>query len=56
MGSPYADLEVETGVQAVVKIILEADPEVNGKFLNVRISGWEEANGPNQYDGGEIPW
>ena len=56
MGSSYADLEVETGVQAVLKIILEANPEMNGKFLNIYVPGWEKASGPNQYDGQELPW
>ena len=56
MGSSYADLEVEAGVQAALQLILGANPEMNGKFLNICIPGWEEATGPNQYDGGELPW
>lgn len=27
-----------------------------GKFFNVRVPGWERAEGLNQYDGAEAPW
>lgn len=56
LGSSYADLEVERGVQATLQIILEANPDMNGKFLNIHIPGWEEAAVRSQYAGGEIPW
>ena len=56
LGSSYADLEVETGVRAVLQLILGVTPEMNGKFLNIHVPGWEKAAGPNQYDGGEVPW
>ncbi|KAB8233199.1 uncharacterized protein BDW43DRAFT_276679 [Aspergillus alliaceus] len=57
MGGDRADLPVETGAEAVLKIILEANhAETNGKFLNIHVPGWEHANGFNQYDGEEIPW
>ena len=56
MGSKDADLEVETGVSAVVDMIIKSGPEQNGKFLNIHIPGWENAPGINQYDGKELPW
>jgi len=56
LGSQNADLEVETGVRAVIDLILKSGPDQNGKFLNIYIPGWESAPGPNQYDGKELPW
>ncbi|KAK5097919.1 hypothetical protein LTS08_006674 [Lithohypha guttulata] len=56
MGSAQADLDVEVGVAAVVDIILKSTVEQNGKFLNIKVDGWENAQGPNQYDGAEVPW
>lgn len=56
MGSQNADLEVETGVAAVIDLMLKSGPEKNGSFLNIHIPGWENAPGPNQYDGKELPW
>ncbi|KPI37268.1 C-factor [Cyphellophora attinorum] len=54
---PQADLEVSVGVKAVLDIVFGAGPEQNGKFLNIRVAGWEEnTKGPNKYDGKEIPW
>lgn len=51
-----ADLDVATGVGSVKDVILSAGPAENGKFLNIHVPGWENAGGPNQYDGGELPW
>ena len=56
MGSSYADLDVEVGIKEVRRIINEADPGKNGKFMNIHVPGWEKADGPNQYDGAELPW
>lgn len=56
MGSSYADLPVETGVTAVVEALTKAGKEMNGKFLNIKVAGWEENEGLNQYDGKIIPW
>ncbi|KAM4057723.1 short chain dehydrogenase [Hirsutella rhossiliensis] len=56
MGSERADLDVEQGVNAVKDLVLAADAKMNGKFYNIRVPGWEHAEGSNQYDGGEIPW
>ena len=56
LGSSYADLEVESGIRAVLQLMSGVTPEMNGKFLNIHVPGWEKAAGLNQYDGGEIPW
>lgn len=56
MGSEYADLPVEVGVKEFVRIMLQSGPESNGKFFNIHVPGWENAEGPNQYPGGEVPW
>jgi hypothetical protein len=56
MGSQNADLPVEVGVEEVVRLMLKSGPESNGKFLNIHVPGWENAPGPNQYDGKEPPW
>lgn len=56
MGSQAADLEVEVGVKAVLDILPRDNAALNGKHLNIHVPGWEKAEGPNQYDGGVIPW
>ena len=56
MGSESADLDVDVGVKAVLDVILKNGRESNGKFLNIHVPGWENAEGPNQYDGKEVPW
>jgi len=56
LGSRNADLEVNVGAKAVIDVLLNSDSESNGKFLNIRIPGWENAHGPNQYDGAGVPW
>ncbi|KAJ5667691.1 Short-chain dehydrogenase/reductase SDR [Penicillium maclennaniae] len=56
LGSSYADLPVETGAEKVLDIIQKVTPEQNGKFVNIHVPGWEEAEGKNQYPGGEVPW
>lgn len=45
-----------TGAEATIKIIDSATREMNGKFLNIKVPGWEENPGVNQYDGKEVPW
>ena len=45
---------MEVGVAEVRRIILEATKEQNGKFLNIKVPGWE--NTPGQYDGEEVSW
>ncbi|OOQ84724.1 short chain oxidoreductase [Penicillium brasilianum] len=56
LGSSRADLPVETGAEKVVDIVQQTGPHQNGKFLNIHVPGWENAPGPNQYDGKEIAW
>lgn len=56
MGGEAADLPVETGVEAVIKIVKNASQEQNGRFLNIHVPGWENNPGRNQYDGKEVPW
>ncbi|PHH90095.1 hypothetical protein CDD83_4552 [Cordyceps sp. RAO-2017] len=56
MGSEAADLDVEVGVKGVRDLILGANSKMNGKFHNISVPGWEHADGPNQYNGKELPW
>ncbi|KAM3498723.1 hypothetical protein MY10362_007973 [Beauveria mimosiformis] len=56
MGSQAADLDVTTGVNALKDLTLSVTKESNGKFYNIHVPGWEKTDGPNQYDGAEIPW
>lgn len=50
-------MEVDVGVKAVLDIMLKSGPEQNGKFLNIRVEGFEDPKrGPNWYDGKEITW
>lgn len=41
MGGPEDDLDVETGAEAVLKIVDRLSPAENGKFLNIHVKGWE---------------
>lgn len=54
MGGEGADLPVSVGTAEVKRMILEATPAWNGKFLNIRVPGMEDSWG--KYDGGEISW
>ncbi|TGO61704.1 hypothetical protein BCON_0025g00310 [Botryotinia convoluta] len=56
LGGASADLDVETGAKAVVELIESNGKESNGKFLNIRVAGWENNEGINQYDGNVLPW
>jgi len=56
MGGESGDLDVETGAKAVLEVVDSNGKESNGKFLNIRVSGWEQAEGGIQYDGKIIPW
>ncbi|EKG13716.1 hypothetical protein MPH_09182, partial [Macrophomina phaseolina MS6] len=56
LGSSQADLSVEEGVQALLDLVFRASPEMSGKFFNVRVPGWENAEGFSRYNGSEIPW
>ena len=54
MGGEYADLDVSVGVKETLRIISEATKAQNGKFVNIRVPGWEGP--PQSYDGKEVPW
>jgi len=56
MGGEYAQLDVSVGAKAVLDILARDVNELNGKFLNIHVPGWEHAEGLHQYDGGEVPW
>ncbi|USW51637.1 Putative short-chain dehydrogenase/reductase SDR, NAD(P)-binding domain superfamily [Septoria linicola] len=56
MGTQDADLDVDVGVAGVLDWVFKAEPSLNGKFVNIKVPGWENAPGMNQYDGKEIPW
>jgi hypothetical protein len=51
-----ADLDVETGAKAVLEAVATHGSEFNGTFVNIRVSGREENEGLNQYDGKIAPW
>jgi hypothetical protein len=55
-GGDRADIDVDTSVKAIMKIVDGATKEDNGKFLNIHVEGWENNPGLNQYPGGESPW
>ncbi|KAJ5715536.1 uncharacterized protein N7483_012717 [Penicillium malachiteum] len=56
LGGDRADLPVEVGAEKTVEIIQNLRPSENGKFLNIHVPGWENAQGNNQYSGGETGW
>ncbi|KAJ6023742.1 hypothetical protein N7540_004539 [Penicillium herquei] len=56
LGGDGADLPVEIGAEKTVDIIQNLSPSQNGKFLNIHVPGWENAQGNNQYPGGETGW
>lgn len=56
MGTEAADLDVSVGVRSVKEWILTANKDMNGKFVNIRVPGWEDTGTVSQYDGEEIPW
>ncbi|PYI08315.1 short-chain dehydrogenase-like protein [Aspergillus sclerotiicarbonarius CBS 121057] len=56
LGGDRADLTTEESVQGLLEIVIPATQVDNGKFIRVRVPGWEEVEGINQYDGAEAPW
>jgi hypothetical protein len=52
----YADLGLGESIPGVIKVILNAGPSQNGKFLNVHVPGWEDKPDAHRYDGKEVPW
>jgi len=55
-GGDMADLTPEEGAKASLDIIFKKGQEVNGKMPKVFVKGWENAKGPNVYDGTNAPW
>lgn len=51
-----ADLTPEEGAKASLDIIFKPGQEYNGKLPKVFVKGWENAKGPNVYDGTNAPW
>jgi len=56
LGGKAADLDVSAGADSVKSLILNAKRSDSGKFVNIHVSGWEEVQGPDKYDGKDIPW
>lgn len=50
-GKDFADLELSEAIPAITERILGASKEDNGKFLDVKVPGWEQ-----KYNGGNPPW
>ncbi|KAL4737890.1 NAD(P)-binding protein [Aspergillus similis] len=55
-GGDMADLTPEEGAKASLDILFRPNQEINGQFPKVLVKGWENAKGPNVYDGTNIPW
>jgi hypothetical protein len=55
-GGAMADLDVEVGAAATLDKILKATKEQNGEFMNIHVEGYEKRDGPNKYDGVNLPW
>lgn len=56
LGSQDADLTVDESAKAVLEIVHGVSKADNGKFFNVKVPGWEKAEGLNQYAGGSPAW
>ncbi|KAI8312746.1 hypothetical protein K4K59_005480 [Colletotrichum sp. SAR11_240] len=55
-GGDMADLTPEQGAKASLDIIYRPNEQTNGKMPKVFVKGWEDAKGPNVYDGTDVPW
>jgi hypothetical protein len=55
-GGDMADWTPEQGAKASLDIIYRPDAEKNGKLLKVFVDGYQNAEGPNRYDGESAPW
>jgi len=40
----------------VLEVLDKNRSELNGKFVNIKVAGWENAMGLHRYDGVELPW
>lgn len=56
LGGPTADLTVEQGAKATADVVFRVTEKDTGKFFNIHVPGWEEAEGLNQYAGENPPW
>lgn len=56
LGGDSADLTSDQSATALLERISQATTADTGKFFNVRVPGWENAEGLNRYDGAEAPW
>ena len=56
MGGQHADIDLQPGVEAIKDAVLRDERADNGKFLCIRVRGWETHEGMNQYDGLDVPW
>ncbi|KAI1616527.1 short-chain dehydrogenase-like protein [Exophiala viscosa] len=56
LGTENADLDVSVGAKATLHVIGNSTTEDNGTFRNILVPGWENTDGPNQYDGKIVPW
>lgn len=58
LGGDGADLTPEEAAKAAFEIVERVGVEDNGKFLNVRVDGWEgeEMGVMRRYNGGVVPW
>ena len=58
LGGQIADLEVEEAAIAITERLLAAGRPEAGRFLNIRVPGWEDGKPGkhNYYDGKELPW
>lgn len=55
-GGDIADIDVETSVGAVLKIVFRVGKEDNGKFFDIHLPDFQNAWGQKPYQGGEAPW
>ncbi|KAF6825832.1 short chain oxidoreductase [Colletotrichum plurivorum] len=55
-GGDMADLTPEEGAKASLDILYKPNEETNGQMPKVFVKGWEDAKGPNVYDGTNVPW
>jgi hypothetical protein len=58
LGGQIADLEVEEASSAIAERLFYAGRQEAGKFLNIRVEGWENGKPGKHsyYDGKELPW
>lgn len=55
-GGPYADLDPPTAAKATLDVLSRNRDDINGKLVNIKVEGWENATGLHKYDGLELEW